>query len=457
MKLIRPNSESQQKREPLLISHIRMERFKAFKSLALELRPITVFVGENNSGKSSILAAIRLLSQTVRSPDSSIPLLLSGELGDFGSYRDMVHGHHAATPIKLGLTLSNPRRGSKAEFGFDSEFKYDARTREVRLKTTEIRAANKHLLTVSSSRNSGVRVQSYLSRRISEGEHEGLRMFNFLPRFAPELIRRSGKEGGQPLAPKRASGVSSVDQVFSAFDAVSSTLRGVEYLAAMRRPPDRTYVNTGVRSRTIGSDGSNWPQLLALGSSSRKLDQDMTQWLSDAGIARSLEVNWLSDRHFEVVVKNPTSGETANIADVGQGTNQVVPVVVGGLSLKPGQLYIVEEPEIHLHPRAQAQLGDLFSLLHQRGVQCLLETHSEYLILRLQQLVASGRIRPSDIVFHYVEATESGKEVRSIYIDDRAVIPTTVLPEGFFPQRMSEARSLVAARSIRHAPSNKRT
>src|SRR5687768_260225 len=86
-----------------MITELSLWDFKAFHELTLSVRPITVLVGENNSGKSSILAALRLLSQTATSFDRRVPLLLQGELGDFGAYRDVVFGNHRGRPFRIEL------------------------------------------------------------------------------------------------------------------------------------------------------------------------------------------------------------------------------------------------------------------------------------------------------------------------------------------------------------------
>jgi AAA15 family ATPase/GTPase len=73
-----------------MLTCLDLRNFRAFESLELTLAPITIFVGPNNSGKSSILSALRILAQTVRNEDFKIPLVLNGPFGQFGTYRDLV-------------------------------------------------------------------------------------------------------------------------------------------------------------------------------------------------------------------------------------------------------------------------------------------------------------------------------------------------------------------------------
>jgi hypothetical protein len=436
-----------------MITGMWMKQFKAFDECELELRPLTVFLGENNSGKSSLLAALRLLAQTVQGQDQTIPLALNAALGDFGSFRDVVHGNHRGRPIGLGLSFTDRRPRADQEYYFDIEFKHRVQTRDTILRRSELGVINEgryeSLLRVNTSRDAHrPGVEAIDGQRIAEAARgsisRGLRMFNFLPRVIPDLSETSTRSTVVREAQELIEG-NYVESRRSYLSALRN-LQSIEYLGAMRRAPERTYVNTGVIGRKIGADGSGWPSVLALESPRRRqIGTATTSWMRNAGIAESVSIAWLSDRHYEIVVTNPHTGEKENIADVGQGTSQVLPVIVGGTRLRSDDTFIVEEPEIHLHPRAQASLGDYFCGLVDRGVQCLIETHSEYLLLRLQQKVAAGELDADSIIFYYVTNQAGAKKVISLTLDESASF-NDQLPGGFFPQRVGEARKLVAAR-----------
>jgi len=97
-----------------------------------------------------------------------------------------------------------------------------------------------------------------------------------------------------------------------------------------------------------------------------------------------------------------------SIADVGFGVSQVLPVVVALHAARPGQIVYVEQPEIHLHPRAQVALAEILGRATRRGVQVVVETHSELLLLGVQQLVASGELEPGKVKLHWFERDEEG-------------------------------------------------
>jgi predicted ATPase len=442
-----------------MITHLKLGDFKAFHELNIGFRPLTLLLGENNSGKSSILAALRLLSQTETGFDRRVPILLQGDLGDFGTFRDVVYGNYRGRPFRIGLTVEDPNRDD-IRFQVSLEFKYRTVRRELVLRevtVTEGSSPERNLITVTYSfdasrflitRIGGKFVPPAVRARLSDH----LRMYHFLPEVLPRRRLVRGKETDILdgfLPERRAAEV--ISDLDDANYYIREDLRLLDYISAMRVAPERSYAQTGeIRSR-IGAHGENWMNILVreLGSAAARTKSDilgeLRTWLKAAGLAADVAARWSSDRYFELEIQHPRSGEWENIADVGQANSQVLPVLVGGLRLEQEATYLVEEPEIHLHPRAQAELGDFFLRLYQRGVWSIVETHSEYLLLRLQQHVADGNLSADDVLFYYVSATKSGKRVRRLVLDEqgRFVRP---IPGGFFPERLEEAKRLARLR-----------
>src|SRR5262249_45447559 len=93
--------------------------------------------------------------------------------------------------------------------------------------------------------------------------------------------------------------------------------------------------------------------------------------------------------------------DRVNIADVGFGVSQALPVVTALLVARPGQLVYLEQPEIHLHPRAQVAMAQVLANAANRGVQVVAETHSSLLLLGVQSLVAEGKLSPDKVKLHW--------------------------------------------------------
>jgi predicted ATPase len=134
--------------------------------------------------------------------------------------------------------------------------------------------------------------------------------------------------------------------------------------------------------------------------------------------------------------------------DVGTGISQVVPVVVTAL-VDHDRLLAIEQPELHLHPKLQAELGDLFieAALGERKQQLILETHSEHLILRLLRRIREttsddlpenkSELTPGDVTIFYIEQTEEGARVTTLAIDGSGEFVDR-WPQGFFAERGKE-------------------
>jgi len=144
-------------------------------------------------------------------------------------------------------------------------------------------------------------------------------------------------------------------------------------------------------------------------------------------------------------------GKEHNICDVGFGCSQVMPVLTAGLyalttrSISEVPIYVVQEPEIHLHPNAQAALGSFFVGLANQGMQIFIETHSDHLVLRLARHVARHDIEASDVSIYFVEVTKDQRVVTSLkFASDGTFEPDW--PGGFFPQRKTESLAIARDR-----------
>jgi predicted ATPase len=146
-----------------------------------------------------------------------------------------------------------------------------------------------------------------------------------------------------------------------------------------------------------------------------------------------------------VTLSNPKTWVT--MADVGFGVSQVLPVLVLGLLSETDSILIFEQPEIHLHPRAQARLGELLVCLAKTGRRVLIETHSDHLINRLRRVVAEDLSdQLSDlvsIVFVTPPANGEGAYLSPLRVNEEGLIENW--PEDFLAETASDARAIVKA------------
>lgn len=449
-----------------MLTKLALKNYKAFENESIELRPITVILGPNNSGKSSILSAVRVLSQTITSYDVNVPLLLNGALGDFGTYKDISNGNSKkkhiefsfeVTPFGREILMANKDSPWKEGSPLLMRVKYKFRPslREIVINELEVTKSGRSAFVCRYNDETeryliesvlGTAVPSSIKSEISND----LRLFHFLPRSS--MIAKDRVSDGNPysefLTSTRLDTIRTIGRIC---DPAYRLFQNMEYIGAMRQPPSRSYLFSGERHQKVGASGENAANIIAMdsfrkGKKGKNIKSKVIDWLKQAGMASDIRIDSLSDRHYELHIQNPSSKEYQNFADVGYGISQVIPVLVAGHNLPPGQTLLVEEPEIHLHPNAQAQLGDFFLDLYKNKVNSIIESHSEYIVVRLQQHVAAGLLNASDVAFYYVHANSDGKKVTRLNLDESGTFKEE-WPQGFFPQRLDEAKKLAKLRA----------
>lgn len=221
---------------------------------------------------------------------------------------------------------------------------------------------------------------------------------------------------------------------------VEATLESLFPMGPFRRPPERWYIYTGTRPQDVGYKGELLPDLLFR---SPELVKNTNEWLKRLGIGYEIEPRPVGDRStdlFEVRLRDTRRSQKVDVAlsDVGFGISQLLPFVVQSLATDQ-QIISIEQPEVHIHPRLQADLGDLLAeaIKKPRCHRFIIETHSEHLVLRLQKLVRQRKLAPDDVSIIYVSRGQSGAVAQRLTIDNKGEFIDD-WPGGFFPERLKE-------------------
>ena len=192
--------------------------------------------------------------------------------------------------------------------------------------------------------------------------------------------------------------------------------------APIRTRPLRTY---DPLKEVPKPEGSHVPMVLskyleAKTGGNSDLKEDLTSFGIASGLFNSLEVKRKGSKEsdpFQIVVK--TIGPTFNLVDVGYGVSQVLPIVVDVLQNPNGSTFLLQQPEVHLHPKAQAELGSfLTSLAKEREKGFIIETHSDYLIDRIRMDVRDKKIKTEDVLILYFEKKQGGVNIYELNLDE---------------------------------------
>ena len=113
-----------------------------------------------------------------------------------------------------------------------------------------------------------------------------------------------------------------------------------------------------------------------------------------------------------------SAGPDANLVDVGYGVSQALPIIVGSILAPKGQIVLIQQPEVHLHPKAQAALGTFFSeLVRDTDKRYVIETHSDFLVDRVRMAIASGKISSSDVNIAFLQRDGLDVTIHELQLD----------------------------------------
>lgn len=237
----------------------------------------------------------------------------------------------------------------------------------------------------------------------------------------------------------------------SAANLVRKNLNNIIYIAPLRASPERYYIYDGNISQNVTPTGLMLPNVLF---NNLEIIDKVNKELERFGYDYELKVSRLMSEESEINdvftlrLLNKSTKVSANLKDIGFGFSQVLPVIVQSL-LSEEKILLIEQPELHLHPALQAELGDLFinSALSDQKNKFLIETHSEHLILRLLRRIRETTdgelpnevfpITPEDLCILYVQSGKGGSEVIQIPVNEDGEFERP-WPQGFFAERARE-------------------
>ena len=440
---------------------VRWKNFRCFRDTGwLIIRPLTVLIGANNSGKTSVIDPLLLLNQTFTSRDATTSLVTRGSLIDEGTFGDLVFNHKSHLNVFLGLRFHThePRKsieevGTYPPGALELAFGASETPQTCVLKKYSVQDIYKRPYLERSRLQSGrYTLNGIRTGKLRATERRALeasRPVNFLFAPAKELSMFQ-----KPIEPDTILKTNFSDQftiylaiISYVFNALGSIFSSLSYIGPIRERPKRYYEALGETQETVGPTGEHAPNLLRLRYD--EIHEKLKYWVRRFEMGQDLRVKNLSDDIFEINFISKAPRPITNIADAGFGASQVLPLIVQAVAAEPGSLTIAEQPEIHLNPRLQCLLADLFVEMANAEHRVIVETHSEHLLLRLRRLVAIGKIRQEDVAVYFVERNEGKGEsnIRKVPIQGNGHIEPADWPVGFFGETLRESLALAAAQA----------
>ena len=394
----------------MTIERVILAGFKSFaERTEVALRPLTILAGANGAGKSTLMHALLLLKQTLESDYDAGPLRLDGPHVAFSRVEQMLWAGppQKATHFTLGLHVSS-------QIGYEATF---ARSTDGAVPLEITQAIYSHSDQRAALSTTPSQEQCLAYARL---------MGSLLPNIADQALDLSGQPQRQgfflfipSVSRMRAANGELVDSLTMPYPPYKSHiekhLRGLIHVLGLRGNPRRAYPIAAIGSSFPGPFTHYVASVIAewqrrQDERLRQLDDDLTA----LGLTSSVRAHRVSDVELALRVGRTLGAESddlVDIADTGLGLSQALPVLVALLVAEPGQLVFVEHPELHLHPRAVRALAGPLRRAIGRGVWVVLETHSDLLLISLQEQVARGALRPQDVLLHWVQRDERGASV----------------------------------------------
>ncbi|MDQ3805771.1 MAG: AAA family ATPase [Acidobacteriota bacterium] len=375
-----------------------------FKSIAeeqsIEVRPLTILAGANSSGKSSIMQPLLLLKQTLEASYDPGALRLDGPNVRFTSADQFLshvgRGKHTDV-FSVGIETGD--EGSLTTYFRKQPGKPIEVQRSVYMKGD---LGDQIVADITSDE---------VARVVSEKYEIAVVRDRFI---LGNSLRERGDSSSQG------------NLVVKLGEEIEAYIGETIHIPGLRGNPERTYL-VAAAGRTFPGTFENYvASIIAKWQAEDDSDnlEGVSQDLKELGLTWKVSAMPLNDTQVELqVARLPqvTRGKASDmvsIADVGFGVSQTLPVVVALREAKPGQLVYLEQPEIHLHPRAQTAMAKVLADAARRGVHVVAETHSALLILGIQTLVAEGKLAPELIKLHWFERRDGVTKIKSADLDE---------------------------------------
>jgi predicted ATPase len=414
-----------------MLTRLELEHFKTWTQAKLDFAPITGLFGTNSSGKSSLIQFLLLLKQTRDATDRRLALHFGDERTRtrLGSFEDAVQDHNKDLMLAWRMdwiagepvTLLNPSSGKT--FAENDQLSIEAAVTQGEWDTPwqerlSYALGERRFSMKWDDREITTSGPNSFAFRRNRGRPVGELGVPTKGYLFPDTARYA-YQNGDFLADLELAYEEQLDQLF--------------YLGPLREPPKREYIWSGAQPQDVGDRGEYAVEAMLAATRegekrkvpgkprAQSFEAAIGYWLQQLGLIDSFAAKPVAKGTsiYRVTLRVRPGAAESVLTDVGFGVSQVLPVVVLLHYVPEGATVILEQPEIHLHPLAQAGLADLFIHVAQtRKVQIFVESHSEHLLLRLQRRIAEEQIDADQIRLYFASATGAASRLDPLQLDD---------------------------------------
>ncbi|HMT55026.1 MAG TPA: DUF3696 domain-containing protein [Saprospiraceae bacterium] len=411
------------------LSNLNFSNFKNWKNFNTDLTKINLFFGQNSSGKSSIIQLLLLLKQTVENKDEKVVLFFGDDKSyvNLGNYDEILNRESSVKDFSFG-------------FGFQ-ELLFSAILDKNSNGIIEVRLIQKKIKDDLSV---------VIEKKINTYDLQLVKQSNKRKDTKTQIsLDRIGYFFEIPFNPTKSKIWN--DELWSFDYNFKGFFEKIIYIGPLREYPKREYKWTGSRHSHFGIRGENTFDAIISSIKqnishyskffkfSGSLEEIVCKWLKEFGMADDFQIVPISEvkQLYQVNIKTKGSKNWVDICDVGFGVSQILPIIALCYFAPYGSMIIIEQPEIHLHPKVQSGLGDLLiDAANSRNIQFVIESHSEHLLTRIQRRIAEEKIDDKEIKINFCNLVDGESVLEQLQVDDYGEIINW--PENFFGDEMEE-------------------
>ncbi|NJL27905.1 MAG: ATP-binding protein [Thermoanaerobaculia bacterium] len=422
-----------------MLTSVSVTNYRSFADpTLLELRPLTLLFGQNNSGKSALLRLLPWLADSA-SARSRGPLDLTSRAVRGASFAEL----HTRPPLssrpEIDFTLTwATRKLDPTPISYQVTVRSfpELRRNLIRRFTVTGWGVAAEVIELDPSFEPAAEDLLYFQRPTADAleSTSELRFSGLIPTLSP------GSEG-HPLRAHLA-GLS---------EPLTELHNGVQWLGSIRSLPEREVAFWGEPPVLISPEGGGTIELLIADQlRDRELFPAVSSWF-ERHLGLRLDVEARSDRFAVVLSPKMEPTLRVNLLDTGEGITQVLPVIAAIERARPAtahrRLLALEQPELHLHPAAQRTLGDYLCEVATAPdpPTLVVETHSENLLLSVQLAAVKQRLARDRVAIYWIRSFPDGRSRAELLPLDELGHPQG-WPHEVFRERLEQSRALVSAR-----------
>lgn len=392
---------------------------EGYKSIAskqtLSFNGLTVLSGANSSGKSSFMQPFLILKQTIENHYDSGSLELYGENAKLTDSSQIISKVPKFSKKSFSVEMNTESNSCSVSYKYKRG--YGLQVDSVKLTNEKIPNG----LTLKLGMKSEL-----IEQTVPEEDFGFIKKFYKEEKLTPKwrairekcFISAELSFGGDKFSRLRA-GIEPTKQL-------EGFVTRLIHVPGLRGNPERTYkiassddVYPGSFEKYVASIISNWSKLKRFQTKYSQLKEQ----LLELGLASNIKTVKINDTSVEIQISRSNCADDqdcVNIADVGFGVSQTLPVLVALIGAKKGQYVYIEQPELHLHPKAQFKLASIITKAINRGVRVIIETHSSILIRGIQIAVVKKQLEKEKVALNwFTQSFDSGEtEVSKATLDE---------------------------------------